>query len=96
MPDRIRPGMTEREISRQFSIAQLEFGAHEVGPHGSVARMDRGLFGGPTEAVWSADDLLYLDGAPIVDGYWADYCRTFASGHLHPRNDAGTPAPGRV
>jgi Xaa-Pro aminopeptidase len=78
MPARIRPGMTEREISRQFSIAQLEHGAHEVGPHGSVARMDRGLFGGPTDAVWSKDDLLYLDGAPIVDGYWADFCRTYA------------------
>ena len=78
MPERIRPGMTEREISREFSIAQLELGAHEVGPHGSVARMDRGLFGGPTDAVWTKDDLLYLDGAPIVDGYWADYCRTFA------------------
>ena len=79
MPERIRPGMTEREISRAFSIAQLELGAHEVGPHGAVARMQHGLFGGPTDAVWHPDELLYLDGAPIVDGYWADYCRTYAA-----------------
>ena len=79
MPDRITPGMSEREISRAFSIAQLEQGAHEVGPHGSVASMDRGLFGGPTERRWDASNLLYLDGAPIIDGYWADYCRTYAT-----------------
>ncbi len=89
MPDRIRPGMTEREISRTFSIAQLEFGAHEVGPHGSVGRMHHGLFGGPTDAVWERDDLLYLDGAPIVDGYWADFCRTYAARPATPGERAG-------
>ena len=89
MPSRIRPGMTEREISRQFSIAQLEHGAHEVGPHGSVVRMDRGLFGGPTDAVWTKDDLLYLDGAPIVDGYWADYCRTYSVRRPTPSEKQG-------
>ncbi|MFC7622667.1 M24 family metallopeptidase [Microlunatus sp. GCM10028923] len=89
MPDRIRPGMTEREISRAFSIAQLEFGAHEVGPHGSVGRMHHGLFGGPTDAVWQRDDLLYLDGAPIVDGYWADFCRTYAARPVTPTERAG-------
>ncbi|NED95609.1 aminopeptidase P family protein [Phytoactinopolyspora alkaliphila] len=89
MPDRIRPGMTEREISREFSIAQLELGAHEVGPHGSVARVHHGLFGGPTDAVWHPGDLLYLDGAPIIDGYWADFCRIYAARRPSPSEREG-------
>jgi Xaa-Pro aminopeptidase len=77
--EQLRPGMTERDIARRFSIAQLEEGAHEVGPHAVVAGVDRGLFGFPTDRAWDADELLYLDGAAIVDGYWSDYCRTFAA-----------------
>jgi Xaa-Pro aminopeptidase len=77
--EQLQPGMTERDIARRFSIAQLEEGAHEVGPHAVVAGVDRGLFGFPTDRVWDDDELLYLDGAAIVDGYWSDYCRTFAA-----------------
>ena len=85
----LKPGLTEREISAMFSIAQLEEGAHEVGPHAVVAGPDRGLFGWPTDKVWQADDLLYLDGAAIVDGYWSDYCRTFAARPVTPHERAG-------
>lgn len=87
--EQLRPGMTEREIARRFSIAQLEAGAHEVGPFAVVAGVDRGLFGFPTERVWDADELLYLDGAAIVDGYWSDYCRTFAAREVRPRERDG-------
>lgn len=87
--DRIKPGMTERDIAREFSVAQLEAGAHEVGPFAVVAGVDRGLFGFPTDNVWEAGDLLYLDSAAIVDGYWADYCRTFAARDLTPAEEAG-------
>jgi Xaa-Pro aminopeptidase len=75
----LSPGMTERDIARDFSIAMLESGAHEVGPFGVVAGVERGLFGFPTDKVWEARDLLYVDGAAVVDGYWADFCRTFAA-----------------
>ena len=81
--------MTEREIARRFSVAQLEEGAHEVGPFAVVAGTDRGLFGFPTDRVWDGDELLYLDGAPIVDGYWTDYCRTFAAREPRPAERAG-------
>lgn len=87
--DQIAPGMSERRIDQLFSMAQLEAGAHEVGPHGVVAGPDRGLFGFPTEKVWRRDDLLYLDGAPIVDGYWSDYCRTFAARPVRPDEREG-------
>jgi Xaa-Pro aminopeptidase len=87
--DKIRPGMTERDIAREFSIAQLEAGAHEVGPFAVVAGVDRGLFGFPTDSVWNVEDLLYLDGAAIVDGYWADYCRTFAGRDVTASEQAG-------
>jgi Xaa-Pro aminopeptidase len=82
--EQLRPGMTEREIARLFTIAQLEAGAHEAGPHAVVAGVGRGLFGFPTDRVWDADELLYLDGAAIVDGYWSDYCRTFAARKIRP------------
>jgi Xaa-Pro aminopeptidase len=82
--EQLRPGMTEREIARRFTIAQLEAGAHEAGPHAVVAGLGRGLFGFPTDRVWDADELLYLDGAAIVDGYWSDYCRTFAARKIRP------------
>lgn len=87
--EQLRPGMTEREISHRFSIAQLEAGAHEVGAHAVVAGPDRGLFGFPTDKVWEAEDLLYVDGAAIVDGYWSDYCRTFAARPVRPEEAAG-------
>ena len=89
LPERLRPGMTELEISQQFSALQLEEGAHEVGPHAVVAGPDRGLFGFPTHKVWDAEDLLYVDGAPIVEGYWSDYCRTYAARPVRPEERAG-------
>jgi Xaa-Pro aminopeptidase len=87
--EQLRPGMTEREIARRFSIAQLEAGTDEVGPFGIVAGIDRGLFGFPTERRWEEDDLLYVDGASIVDGYWCDYCRTFAARPPRPHERDG-------
>jgi len=87
--DQLRPGMTEREIACRFSVAQLEAGAHEVGPFAVVAGPDRGLFGFPTARVWDGDELLYLDGAAIVDGYWSDYCRTFAAREPRPAERDG-------
>jgi Xaa-Pro aminopeptidase len=87
--EQIRPGLTERRIGQLFSIAQLECGAHDVGAYGVVAGPDRGLFGFPTGRVWDADELLYVDGAPIVDGYWSDYCRTFAARPPRPAEREG-------
>jgi Xaa-Pro aminopeptidase len=87
--EQLRPGITEREIAKRFSVAQLEAGAHEVGPFAVVAGVDRGLFGFPTDKAWQADELLYLDGASIVDGYWCDYCRTFAARDPRPHERAG-------
>lgn len=77
--ERVKPGMTEREIARHFIIAQWESGAHEVSSLGVVAGPERGLFGFPTDKVWVASELLYVDGAALVDGYWSDFCRTFAA-----------------
>lgn len=76
---RLRPGLTEREIARRFATAQLEAGADEAGPLAVVAGVDRGLFGFPTDRRWERDQLLYVDGAAILDGYWSDFCRTFAA-----------------
>ncbi|HKG38712.1 MAG TPA: Xaa-Pro peptidase family protein [Conexibacter sp.] len=87
--EQLRPGMTEREIAHRFSVAQLEAGAHEVGPFAVVAGTDRGFFGFPTERRWDAGELLYLDGAAIVDGYWSDFCRTFAARPAQPHERDG-------
>lgn len=87
--ERIAPGMTEREIARAFTVAQWESGAHEVGPLGVVADPSRGLFGAPTDREWHRGELLYVDGAAIVDGYWSDFCRTFAAHAPCAREEAG-------
>ncbi len=87
--ERLEPGMTERDIAREFSIAQLESGAHEVGPFAVVAGVDRGLFGFPSDRRWDVGDLLYLDGASVVDGYWSDFCRTFAARETSAAERAG-------
>jgi Xaa-Pro aminopeptidase len=87
--ERIAPGMTERAIARAFTVAQWEAGAHEVGPLAVVADPSRGLFGAPTDRVWDRDELLYVDGAAIVDGYWSDFCRTFAARPVADRERVG-------
>jgi Xaa-Pro aminopeptidase len=87
--EELAPGMTEREIARAFTIAQWEAGAHEIGPLGVVADPSRGLFGAPTDRVWERGELLYVDGAAIVDGYWSDFCRTFAAHTPTGRERAG-------
>jgi Xaa-Pro aminopeptidase len=87
--ERIAPGQTEREIARAFTICQWEAGAHEVGPLAVVADPSRGLFGAPTDRVWRRDELLYLDGAAIVDGYWSDFCRTVAGRPVAPAEREG-------
>jgi Xaa-Pro aminopeptidase len=80
----LRPGMSEREIHNILAAASFTQGAHRLGYTMVVAGVERGLFGDPTERRWQKDEVLFVDGGVVVDGYWADYCRMYISGAPTP------------
>jgi Xaa-Pro aminopeptidase len=77
---RLRPGQSEREIHGMLAAACFEQGADELGYTNVVAGTNRGLFGAPTDRTWRRDEVLYVDGGVVVDGYWADFCRMYSAG----------------
>lgn len=85
----VRPGMTERQIHAELVAGQYLEGAHGLGYTQVIAGTDRGLFGAPTERVWKAGELLFVDGGLTVDGYWSDFCRTFSAGAPSARQRDG-------
>lgn len=73
----LRPGMTEREIHQRLCSASFAAGADGIGYTNVVAGVQRGLFGAPTDRRWERDDVLFVDGGLLLDGYWADFCRMY-------------------
>jgi Xaa-Pro aminopeptidase len=73
-----RPGMTEREIARRVGALMLEAGADR--PGWVMLSSGRGEYhrtlGTPRDRVVQPDELLWLDLAAIVNGYWSDFCRS--------------------
>lgn len=81
---RIRPGMTEREISRELEYAMLKRGAEAIGfqtiacagPNGSLPHAT------PTDRPVQRGELLTLDFGAQVRGYKSDITRTVAIGKI--------------
>ena len=77
-----RPGMTEREVYRDFTVALLQRGAERLGyitvtsGEGNYHRRT----GGPTDRKLEEGDLLWFDGGCTYFGYWADLSRMVAVG----------------
>lgn len=74
--ERIRPGMTEREIQRAVRAAILEEGADDawaiaVVGTGDYVRVD----GVPRARPVEAGELVFVDCGANVGGYWADFSR---------------------
>lgn len=80
--ERIRPGMTEREIARALELRMIELGAEKPafdsivasGPNGSVPHHS------PTDRPVARGDLLTMDFGARYAGYHADMTRTVAIG----------------
>ncbi len=85
----LRPGLTEQQVFQRLASAAFDSGAQGLGYNNVVAGVKRGLFGAPTERVWSKGDVLYVDGGVLVDGYWADFCRMYTIGAPLPDQAAG-------
>lgn len=81
LPDRLAPGLSERELHGLLGAACFEAGADEIGyTDVVVVGGGREIFGSPTDRVWNPGEVLYVDGGVIVNGYWADFCRQYTVG----------------
>jgi Xaa-Pro aminopeptidase len=73
----VRPGMTEREIARRVGELMLRGGADR--PGWVMLTSGRGEYhrtlGTPRDRAVQPGDMLWLDLAAIVNGYWSDFCR---------------------
>jgi len=73
----VRPGMTEREIAQRMKVFMLEAGADRPGwimmtsGHGQYDR----TFGTPRERPLGHGEMLWIDAAAVVNGYWSDFDR---------------------
>lgn len=90
LPERLEPGMTERELHAQLAAASFECGADELG-YTNVVTVGAGreIFGAPTDKRWEKGEVLYVDGGVIVNGYWADFCRQYTVGEPTPTQAEG-------
>jgi len=78
----LRPGRTEREVSRELENLMLDHGAEGVsfetivaaGPNSAIPHHR------PTDAVLSAGDFVKIDFGALVAGYHSDMTRTFVLG----------------
>jgi Xaa-Pro aminopeptidase len=78
----LRPGRTEREVSRELEALMLEHGADAIsfetivaaGPNSAIPHHR------PTDAVLKAGDFVKIDFGALVAGYHSDMTRTFVLG----------------
>lgn len=83
------PGSTERQLRRVFAAAAAESGADRVGYTSVVADIERGALAAPSDRRWEKGHLLMIDAGIVLDGYWADFSRIYASGAITPDQARG-------
>ncbi len=83
-PGRLAAGMSEIEIFRRFKVACLEEGIDDVdylvGGAGPGGYTD--IISPPSTRRTVAGDILMLDTGAVFDGYFCDFDRNFAFGHV--------------
>jgi Xaa-Pro aminopeptidase len=78
----LRPGRTEREVSRELEVLMLDHGADAIsfetivaaGPNSAIPHHR------PTDAVLAQGDFVKIDFGALVAGYHSDMTRTFVLG----------------
>ncbi len=84
LPSRLKMGMTEREACHALKIDMLVRGADDapfvVGSSGPGGYDD--IIMGPRDRVLADSDVLIIDTGAIYDGYFCDFDRNFAFGHV--------------
>lgn len=83
-PQHAKLGQTERQVSRDMSINLLKHGADSVEylVCGSGEGGYNSIIMGPTDKVLVAGDVAIIDTGVTFDGYFCDFCRNFAFGHI--------------
>ncbi|WP_047983518.1 M24 family metallopeptidase [Ornithinibacillus californiensis] len=73
----IYPGMTEKELFKEISMAMFDFGADEVFPLGIRAGVDRYSQGNspPSDRAIQKGEMILVDGGPGYKGYFSDIIR---------------------
>lgn len=89
LPARLAAGMSEIEIFRQFKVACLAAGADDVdylvGGAGPGGYAD--IITPPSSRRVGAGDVLMLDTGTMFDGYFCDFDRNFAFGHVNDETE---------
>lgn len=86
LPEKLRPGMTEREVCRVFELDCFTRGVDKtprivgISGRGGYTRP----YGVPTDKNLSDGDLLFIDACCLFDFYWSDFNRNFAFGAADP------------
>lgn len=84
VPDILAPGMTESMCFRTFRIAALEKGLDDV-PYLVGAARPGGygdIISPPSDRKLAPGDVLILDVGGVFDGYYCDFDRNYAVGHV--------------
>lgn len=90
LPNYAQVGMSEREICKRFRIDLLQEGADEC-PYiisGSGADGYDSIIMGPTDRVIQEGDVLIIDTGAVRDGYFSDFDRNWAFGHVSEETKA--------
>jgi Xaa-Pro dipeptidase len=84
--ERLRPGMTERQVARAWQWATAELGVDGVGEEPIVVAGPRGAspHNVPSDRPIGHGELVTLDWVVSVNGYYADITRTVAVGEPGP------------
>lgn len=84
LPEKIRPGMSERDICRVFKLDVIAGGAdsapYVMGASGSGSYND--IIMGPGDRVVSDGDVMIIDTGTTFDGYYCDFDRNYAFGNV--------------
>ena len=84
LPNMISMGMAEREICRQFRLDLIQRGA-DHSPYmvaGSGPGGYDSIIMGPSDRSLERGDVLIIDTGTVWDGYFCDFDRNFAFGHV--------------
>lgn len=78
----LRPGRTEREVSRELEVLMLDHGADAISFETIVAAGSNSAIPHhrPTDAALAAGDFVKIDFGALVGGYHSDMTRTFVLG----------------
>jgi Xaa-Pro dipeptidase len=73
------PGMSERDLASLLRQAAARAGADQLRFALIVAGARNPVAGPPSDRIWRPGELLFVDAALTVDGYWADFSRHYAA-----------------